>query len=89
MYQKLNTDTVYNYLLLFSQYYEKFTDFEKKELMNSILEKVEIYEQQQEDSRIIKALYFKFPVYWDGTETKKIILNPKATVETAVKLARK
>ncbi len=39
--EKPNSDAVYNYLLLFSQYYEEFTGFEKKEFMNPIAEKVE------------------------------------------------
>lgn len=87
--EQINADSVYNYLLLFEKYYNQFTDIEKKEFMNTILEKVEIFDEVQEDGRILKAVYFKFPVFFDGLETKSIFLDKLRTVETVVLLGRK
>lgn len=86
--ERVNANNVYNYLLLFEKYYSKFSDVEKKEFMNSILEKVEIFEEEQEDGRILKALHFKFPVFFNGEETKSIFLDKLTTVETVVLLSR-
>ena len=86
--EQINADSVYNYLLLFEKYYDKFTDAEKKEFMNSILEKVEIFEEEQEDGRILKAVHFKFPVFFDGLETRSIFPNQFETVETVVLLQK-
>lgn len=87
--EQINADSVYNYLLLFEKYYNQFTDIEKKEFMNTILEKVEIFDEVQEDGRILKAIYFKFPVFFDGLETKSIFLDKLRTVETIVLLQKK
>ena len=86
--EQINADSVYNYLLLFEKYYNQFTDIEKKEFMNTILEKVEIFDEVQEDGRILKAVYFKFPVFFDGLETKSIFLDKLRTVETVILLSK-
>ena len=56
--------------------------------MNTILEKVEIFDEVQKDGRILKAIYFKFPVFFDGLETKSIFLDKLRTVETVVLLSK-
>lgn len=43
--------------------------------MISILEKVEIFEEEQEDRRILKAVHFIFPVFFDGLEMRSIFPN--------------
>lgn len=86
--EQINADSVYNYLLLFEKYYNQFTDIEKKEFMNTILEKVEIFDEVQKDGRILKAIYFKFPVFFDGLETKSIFLDKLRTVESVVLLTQ-
>ena len=56
--------------------------------MNTILEKVEIFDEVQKDGRILKAIYFKFPVFFDGLETKSIFLDKLRTVESVVLLTQ-
>lgn len=56
--------------------------------MNSILEKIEIFEEEQEDGRILKAVHFKLPVFFDGLETRSIFPNQFETVEIAARLVR-
>ena len=51
--QKISEENVYQFLLYFDKLYDKFTDLEKKEFLNSFVEQVDIYEQEQPDGRIV------------------------------------
>mgnify|MGYP004500694785 FL=1 len=44
--QKISEENVYQFLLYFDKLYDKFTDLEKKEFLNSFVEQVDIYEQE-------------------------------------------
>ena len=44
---------------------------------------IQIYEEEQ-DKQIIKSIGFKFPVFYDGEFTKRIIRDKEKTVETVV-----
>lgn len=48
---------------------------------------VQIYEDEQ-DKQIIKSIGFKFPVFYDGEFTNRIIRHKEKTVETIVGLQR-
>ena len=62
---------MYQYLLYFDKLYDKFTDMEKKEFMNSFVERVDIYEDEQPNGRFLKHIKFKFPVFFDGEEIQE------------------
>ena len=47
--QKISEENIYQFLLYFDKLYDKFTDLEKKEFLNSFVEQVDIYEQEQLD----------------------------------------
>ncbi|PYG86783.1 site-specific DNA recombinase [Ruminiclostridium sufflavum DSM 19573] len=85
---KLNADSIYNILRLFDQLYDKFTDMEKKEFVNSFVEKVEIYPGEQEDGRILKSLKFRFPVFFNGSEVNEISWDSESTVEAIILMTR-
>lgn len=53
--EKLSENNVYQFLLFFDKLYDRFTDLEKKTFMKSFLEAVNIYEEEQEDGRILRA----------------------------------
>lgn len=61
---------------------------EKKQFYNALLTDIQIYEEEQ-DKQIIKSIGFKFPVFYDGEFTKRIIRDKEKTVETVVKLSLK
>lgn len=84
--QKISGDSIYQFLLYFDQLYDKFTDSEKKEFLNSFVESVDIYEKEQPDGRFLKHIKFRFPVYFDGIETQEINWDKKSAVETVVLL---
>ena len=57
--QKISEENVYQFLLYFDKLYDKFTDLEKKEFLNSFVEQVDIYEQEQPDGRFLKHIRFE------------------------------
>ena len=70
--QKISEENVYQFLLYFDKLYDKFTDLEKKEFLNSFVEQVDIYEQEQPDGRFLKHIKFRFPVYFGDRETQEL-----------------
>ena len=79
-------ENVYQFLLYFDKLYDKFTNLEKKEFLNSFVEQVDIYEQEQPDGRLLKHIKFRFPVYFGDRETKELCWENESTVETIVSL---
>lgn len=68
--------------------YDLCTPEEKKEIINALIEKIEIFEEKQEDGRIIKAVWFKFPVFVNGEESNGVFLSKETNVETVVLMSR-
>ena len=87
--QKISEENVYQFLLYFDKLYDKFTDLEKKEFLNSFVEQVDIYEQEQPDGRFLKHIKFRFPVYFGDRETQELCWDNESTVETVVLLSHK
>lgn len=87
--QKISGDNIYQFLLYFDKLYDKFTDAEKKEFLNSFIERVDIYEQEQPDGRFLKHIKFRFPVYFNGKEIEEMSWDNETTVETVVLMSRK
>ena len=86
--QKISEENVYQFLLYFDKLYDKFTDLEKKEFLNSFVEQVDIYEQEQPDGRFLKHIKFRFPVYFGDRETQELCWDNKSTAETVVLLSK-
>ena len=86
--QKISEENVYQFLLYFDKLYDKFTDLEKKEFLNSFVEQVDIYEQEQPDGRILKYIKFRFPVYFGDRETQELCWDNESTVESVVLLSK-
>lgn len=89
MQRKISSDQVYQFLLYFDKLYEKFTDAEKKEFLNSFIERVNIFPEALPSGRILRGIKFRFPVFFDGQEIKEIGWDTDSTVETVALLCRK
>ena len=87
--QKISEENVYQFLLYFDKLYDKFTDLEKKEFLNSFVEQVDIYEQEQPDGRFLKHIKFRFPVYFGDRETQELCWDNESTVETVCLLSKR
>ena len=61
----------------------------EKEFVKSFVEEVHLYEKEQEDGRFLKHIKFKFPVFFNGTETQELDWDNESTVETVALLSRK
>ena len=79
--EKISGDNVYQFLLFFDKLYDRFTDMEKKTFMKSFLEEVNIYEEEQEDGRILKSLKFRFPVFFNNQEVYELDWDNESTVD--------
>ncbi len=86
--QRMTEKRVYEFLNLFDIIYNKFTDAEKKEFLQSFVKKVEIYPEPQKNGQILKSIQFRFPVYFQGSEADEFFLNSETTVETVVLMSR-
>lgn len=87
--EKISGDNVYQFLLFFDKLYDRFSDIEKKTFLKSFLEEVQIFEAEQEDSRILKNLKFRFPVFFDGQEISGFDWDNENAVETVCLLSKK
>lgn len=87
--QKISGDNIYQFLLYFDKLYDKFTDAEKKEFLNSFIERVDIYEQEQPDVRFLKHIKFRFPVYFNGKEIEEMSWDNETTAETVALMSMK
>lgn len=85
--QQLSGDRVYKYLIGFEKLYDKFTDAEKKEFMNTFVETVEIFPERMESGKFIKRIHFRFPVYYNGTVIDDISWENESIVETVILLS--
>lgn len=86
---RISEKNIYQFLLYFNEFYDRFTDAEKKEFLNSFIERVDIYEQEQPDGRFLKHIKFRFPVFFDGKETEELSWDSETTLETVVLLTGK
>jgi len=86
--QKISGDNVYQFLLYFDQLYDKFTDSEKKEFLNSFIERVELFQEEQHGGRFLKRIKFRFPVFFDGAEMEDMRWDNETTVESVVTLVK-
>ena len=91
--KQLSKDSIYRILKSFDKIYSEFTDAEKKRFINSFVESVEIFEEDQEDGRFLKSIKFRFPVYYNGDETQEVDLSDSGwdyqrSLETVVLLTR-
>ena len=86
--QRISGERVYQYLQCFDKLYEQFTDAEKKEFMNSFVERVDIYPDRLPSGRFLKHIKFRFPVYFQGQMVDEISWDKESTVETVVLLSK-
>ena len=75
--------------MYFDKLYDKSTDLEKKEFLNSFVEQMDIYEQEQSDGRVLKHIKFRFPMYFKDRETEELCWDNESTIETVVLMSRK
>ena len=87
--EKISGENVYLFLHYYGTMY-KVTDAEKKRFLNTFIESIEIFKEEQQGGRLLKGFNFKFPVFYDGDENvTHIRWDSETTVETVCLLTKK
>ena len=86
--QKISGDNVYQFLLYFDLLYDKFTDSEKKEFLQSFVERVDVFPEEQPGGRFLKRIKFRFPVFFEGAEVENMRWDNETTVESVVTMVK-
>lgn len=88
--EKISGENVYLFLHYYGTMYKEFTDAEKKRFLNTFIESIEIFKEEQQGGRLLKCINFKFPVFYDGDENvTHIRWDSETTVECVALLERK
>ena len=68
------------------------TDAEKKEVLASFIERVDIFPEPKENGQILKSITFRIPIVFDGDTGNQVNIsfpNENVTVETVVLMTKK
>ena len=84
--EKVCGDNIYKALIFFDKMYEPMNEAERREFLTQFIEKVEIYEEEQENGQWLKSIEFKLPII---SKDMKISLDNGSQIETVVKLSLK
>jgi site-specific DNA recombinase len=66
--------------------YELMNEAERREFLTQIIEKIEIYEEEQENGQWLKSIEFKLPIIEHDME---ISLDNSSQIEMVVLITRK
>ena len=77
--EKLTGDNIYKVLIFFDKLYSVMDDQEKRQLMESLLSEIQIYEERQPNGQWLKSIKFKLPII---AEDMSLSLDNDAHIET-------
>ena len=83
--EKLTGDNIYKVLIFFDKLYSVMDDQEKRQLMESLLSEVQIYEERQPNGQWLKSIKFKLPII---AEDMSLSLDNDAHIERVCLLSK-
>ncbi len=83
--EKVCGDNIYKALIFFDKMYEPMNEAERREFLTQFIEKVEIYEEEQENGQWLKSIEFKLPII---SKDMMISLDNGSQIESCVLLQR-
>ena len=83
--EKLTGDNIYKVLIYFDKLYSVMDDQEKRQLMESLISEIQIYEERQPNGQWLKSIKFKLPII---EEDMSLSLDNDAQAESVVRLER-
>lgn len=83
--EKLTADNIYKVLIYFDKLYAVMDEQERRQIMESLISEVHIYEERQPNGQWLKSIKFKLPII---EENMRISLDNNSHVECVVKLER-
>ena len=84
--EKVCGDNIYKALVFFDKMYENMNESERREFFTQLIEKIEIYEEEQPNGQWLKSIEFKLPII---SQDIKISLDNDSQTETVVLIQRK
>ena len=83
--EKLTADNIYKVLIYFEKLYAVMDEQEKRQIMESLISEIHIYEERQPNGQWLKSIKFKLPIIEEDME---ISLDNDTHIETVVLLSR-
>ena len=83
--EKLTADNIYKVLIYFEKLYAVMDEQEKRQIMESLISEIHIYEERQPNGQWLKSIKFKLPIIEEDMEMS---LDSDTHVETVVLLSR-
>ena len=83
--EKITGDNIYKVLIYFDKLYKVMNDVEKRQLMESLISEIQIFEDRQPNGQWLKSMKFKLPIIEGDME---LSLDNDEHVETVCLLVR-
>lgn len=83
---KISGDNIYKALVFFDRMYDNMNEAERREFIEQLIEKVEVYDERQSNGQWLKSIEFKLPII---EHDMKLSLDNGDSVETVCLLSRK
>lgn len=84
--EKITGDNIYKVLIYFDKLYKVMNDVEKRQLMESLISEIQIFEDRQPNGQWLKSMKFKLPIIEGDME---LSLDNDEHVESVVLMSRK
>ena len=83
--EKLTADNIYKVLIYFEKLYAVMDEQEKRQIMESLISEIHIYEERQPNGQWLKSIKFKLPIIEEDMEMS---LDSDTHVETVCLLVK-
>ena len=83
--EKITGDNIYKILFYFDKMYAVMDEAERRHLMESLIDEIQIYEERQPNGQWLKSIRFKLPII---DEDMSLSLDNDSHVETIVLLQK-
>ena len=83
---KLTADNIYKVLIYFDKLYSAMNDLEKRQLMETLISEIQVYEERQPNGQWLKSIKFKLPII---EEDMDLSLDSNNHIETVCLLVRR
>ena len=83
--EKITGDNIYKILFYFDKMYAVMDEAERRHLMESLIDEIQIYEERQPNGQWLKSIRFKLPII---DEDMSLSLDNDSHIETVVLLTR-
>lgn len=84
--EKLTGDNIYKVLIYFDKLYSVMDEAEKRQIMESLISEIQLYEERRANGQWLKSIKFKLPII---EEDMVLSLDNDTHVETCVLLQRR